>query len=97
VTKIGGIVLANLTIGSLEVTKEASLVLDPSFTKRRGVFTKVTVVGIPSLLHLFATCEGFAQVTDFVITGPMEKECTPSRNFILLQIFFSSLRFAGLS
>jgi hypothetical protein len=43
-------------------------VLDPSFTKTRGVFTKVTVVGIPSLLHLFATCEGFAQVTDFVIT-----------------------------
>jgi hypothetical protein len=71
VTKIG--IFPNhlfIALLSLEVTREASLVLDLSITKTRGVFAKVTVVLTPSCVFsqaLVINLElvvGFAQAYD---------------------------------
>jgi hypothetical protein len=69
VTKIG--IFPNhllISLLSLEVTWEASLVLDLSITKMRGVFAKVTVVLTPSCVALVMLVVGFAQVTVCAIT-----------------------------
>jgi hypothetical protein len=62
VTKTG--IFANpltFILHSLEVTWEASLVVESSITKTRGVIAKVTVVLIPSFVALVTLVVGFFQ------------------------------------
>jgi len=70
--------LVNLAIGSLEVSREAYLVLDLSFTKMREVLAYVTVAFTSNCYTSLGYCEGLAQVPNSVITW------TEIRNFTFM-------------
>jgi hypothetical protein len=60
------------TLHPPKVTQEASLAVESSITKKRGVIAKVTMVLTPSCVALVTLVVGFAQATVCAIT--MTKE-----------------------
>jgi hypothetical protein len=83
VTKIGASsTLVLVPLHPLEVTREASLVLDLSITKTRGISIEVTVIGVPSCVTHLLFGLGFSLTTNRVINkGDTIRE--GSRNYSL--------------
>jgi hypothetical protein len=65
-------------------TQKSSLVLDLSFTKLRGTYIEVKVIGVPSCVTHLVFGLGFSQATIYVITLMVRKISTFKFKIVLV-------------